>query len=126
LSQNSASSSGHSLILEKGTAETVPVLSAAREVARLGVPQIPLLKLDAEGAEPHILMDMMAGIENFACLFIFLEYHAGFAMEMIRRLLAPEYEEHIIAQHSPHQGVSLFQNRAFLHTLQTWRSTQSA
>lgn len=72
-----------------GAEEVIQVRSAATAVDQLGIERIDILKIDTEGAELRILVDLQNWLSKVEVIFI--ELHSDRVRAYVDRLLAPHF-----------------------------------
>jgi len=89
--------------------QVVPVRRASEAVAETGVPQISILKIDVEGAESLILLDLFSsGNLPIPIGAILIEHHADHQKKWIDQYLAEFYQVFPIQSPMPHRGTRLY------------------
>ncbi len=81
------------------------LVRASEELACKELTNISILKLDVEGCELEILVDIFTNVRDLFVICIFVEYHSAATAGYIRELLGDYYEIHSYHSHTPELGV---------------------
>lgn len=84
------------------TFDVVEIRQAARTLSELGIASIDILKIDTEGCEIPVLVDLAAFIPGVK--IIYLEYHSERDRLRTDELLAPTHVLAFAAVRHPHRG----------------------
>lgn len=109
LYQGPHGSAENSLFCETGPHKIVTIRRASEAVMETGVPQISILKIDTEGAEPFIILDLFnSNILKIPIGAIFLELHAQKHQEWIDNYLSESYTPFQLSTPRPHRTTRLY------------------
>ncbi len=88
--------------------EEITTRALSSELARLGLTEVHILKVDAETAEAEILQEVLTGSPDVRIHNIFVEYHGIAIRKFLTEELSVRYDVHLCNVTSDRQGTLLF------------------